>query len=137
VVSPEQLAFVLEQRVGRLATSDAAGRPHAVPVCFAYHDGCFWVAMDEKPKSTTRLKRLRNIEANPEVALLFDRYDDDWSWLAYVLVRGTAEVLPEGRAEPGALAALRERYAQYVGMGLDARPMIRIRPTTVSSWGNL
>jgi PPOX class probable F420-dependent enzyme len=108
-----------------------------VPVCFAYHDEFFWIAVDEKPKSTTQLKRLRNIEVNPEVALLFDRYDDDWSRLAYVMVRGTAEVLAEGRLEPSAIASLRGRYPQYEAMDLESRPLIRVQPRAVTSWGDV
>ena len=137
MLSDDQLRFALAQRVAHLATADSAGKPHVIPVCFAYHDGSFWVAIDEKPKRTSRLRRVRNIEANPNVSLLFDRYDDDWSRLAYVLVRGRAEVLPEGREKPTALAALRARYPQYEGMALEGRPLIRIKPVRVIAWGAL
>ncbi len=130
-----QSRFVEEQRVARLATADASGSPHVVPVCFAYHEGDFWIAIDEKPKRTARLKRLRNMEENPRVSLLFDRYDDDWSRLAYLLVHGAAEVVPEGRAKPGVLAALRRRYGQYEGMDLESRPLVRLTVERVTAWG--
>jgi PPOX class probable F420-dependent enzyme len=135
VLSDDQLSFTLAQRVAHLATAAADGNPHVVPVCFAYYDGNFWLAIDEKPKRTTRLTRLRNIEANPKASLLFDRYDDDWSRLAYVLVHGHAEVLPEGRERSAALAALRRRYQQYQNMDLEGRPLIRITPERVTAWG--
>jgi len=137
VFSDQELAFVEARRLAHLATADAKGRPHVVPVCFAYFDGAFWIAVDEKPKTTTRLKRLRNIEANPQVALVFDRYDEDWSRLGYVLVRGAAEVVESGRERERAVGALRERYEQYRTMALEGRPLIRIAPERVVSWGDL
>ncbi len=137
MLSASQLAFMHGQRVGHLATTDADGRPHVVPVCFVYADGCFWIAIDEKPKRTQRLKRLRNIEANPKVSLVIDRYDEDWSRLAYVLVGGTASVIARGPEHDQAVEALREKYAQYGAMRLEERPVIRIRPERVVSWGEL
>jgi PPOX class probable F420-dependent enzyme len=137
VFSEEELAFVETQRVAHLATVDAAGLPHVVPVCFAYVDGAFWIAVDEKPKTTTRLKRLRNIEANPQVALVFDRYDEDWSRLGYVMVRGTAEVLVAGEAHSIVLQELCSKYGQYGSMELEGRPLIRVAPERVVSWGDL
>jgi PPOX class probable F420-dependent enzyme len=121
--------------VARLATADSTGRPHVIPVCFAYVDGEFWIAVDEKPKTTTRLKRLRNIEENARVALVFDRYEEDWSRLAYVLVQGRAEVLVAGQEHAGVLAALRGRYPQYEAMGLEGRPLINVSPERVVGWG--
>lgn len=137
MLSLEQLAFVNNCRVGRLATTSASGEPHVVPVCFAFVDACFWVAIDEKPKRGTHLKRLRNIKENPKVALLFDRWDEDWRRLAYVLVHGTADVLGRGDGMPGVLAALRERYPQYREMRLEERPLIRITPERVVAWGDI
>lgn len=135
MLTPEQLAFVLAQRVAHLATADAIGEPQVVPVCFAFTDGCFWIAIDEKPKRSTDLKRLRNIRENPKVSLLFDRYDDDWAGLAYVLVHGSAEVMAEGGAHPEVLVELRQRYVQYAGMGLEERPLVRVQVERVAAWG--
>ena len=94
--SDDQVRFTESQRVAHLATADANGRPHVVPVCFAYLNRRIYIAIDEKPKRSLRLKRLRNIEENPRVALVLDRYDEDWSRLAWVLVQGTAAVLDRG-----------------------------------------
>jgi PPOX class probable F420-dependent enzyme len=135
--SPEILAFVDSCRVAHLATADALGRPHVVPVCFAYTDGAIWIAIDEKPKTTARLKRVRNIEENPQASLIFDRYDEDWTRLGYVLVRGSATVLTARPDCEAALAALRERYEQYRSMALEGRSLIRVTPERVTSWGDL
>src|SRR6266571_5041716 len=135
MLSDELLAFIEDRRVAHLATADAEGRPHVVPVCFAYVDGRFYIAIDEKPKRTARLKRLTNIEENPQVALVFDRYDEDWSRLGWVMVRGTAGVIEAGPEHQRALAVLRSRYPQYQAMALAGRPVIRIQPSRVTSWG--
>ena len=84
-----------EARVARLATVDRHGRPHIVPICFAMSDDgdTLYTAVDEKPKRTRRLKRLDNIEANPQVEVLIDRYEEDWSKLWWVRLRGTAQPL--------------------------------------------
>ena len=108
-----------------------------MPVCFAYFDGCFYIAIDEKPKSTTRLKRVRNIEENPRGSIVFDRYAEDWSRLAWVMVQGTASVIDSGADYKTALAALREKYEQYQSMALEGRPVIRVTVERVLSWGDL
>lgn len=139
-LTPEQTAFLVRQRVARLATADANGEPHAVPVCFAYAPGAVYVALDEKPKDVpaTRLKRVRNIVENPRVALVADRYAEDWSLLAYVLVRGSAELLEPGAEEHGAaVRLLRGKYHQYERMRIEDNPVIAIRPERAVSWGAL
>jgi len=82
-------------RVARLATLDAGSRPHIVPVCFAYDGKLFYTAVDQKPKRVTRerLARLRNIRAVPRVALLIDEYEEDWTQLWYILIRGKAKLI--------------------------------------------
>ncbi len=83
--------FLDAARVARLATADASGAPHVVPVCFAVDNATLYVTVDEKPKRADRpLKRLRNIAENPRVAVLVDRYDEDWRRLGWVMLRGTA-----------------------------------------------
>jgi len=137
MLASRELQFIQSQRVAHLATASADGRPHVVPVCFAYLDGHIYIAIDEKPKRSLRLKRLRNIEANPQVAIVLDRYDEDWSRLAWVLVQGTAVVLDSGPEHARALAALREKYPQYLEMALEGRPVISVTAERVSSWGEL
>jgi PPOX class probable F420-dependent enzyme len=99
--------------VGRLATIDERGRPHLVPFCFALEGDVLYSAVDEKPKRTQRLKRLENIRLHPDVAVLVDHYEDDWSRLWWVRLRGSARVIEEGPERERALALLREKYAQY------------------------
>ncbi len=102
-------------RVARLATADAAGRPHLVPVVFAVAGDVVYSAVDAKPKRTTALKRLANVRANPRVALLADHYDDgDWDALWWVRADGVARVLTAAiRRRRARIALLGERYAQY------------------------
>ena len=133
-------AFLERERVGRLATTDASGAPHIVPVCYALSDGArIHIAIDEKPKrgDPRRLKRLRNIASDPRVMLLVDRYDDDWSRLGWVSLRGRAEVLFGGPEHATALAALRARYAPYRAMRLETLPAIAIRVESAAAWGRL
>ncbi len=133
----------LEQaRVARLATLDAAGAPHLVPVCFVYDGKAFYTAVDRKPKTVPaqRLARLRNIRALPRVALLIDHYAEDWTRLWYVLVRGKARVLGRSARQERAraLAKLTAKYRPYArGMLTADAPVIRIRPERITCWGSL
>jgi PPOX class probable F420-dependent enzyme len=132
-----EIDFVQQQRVARLATADAEGRPHAVPICYAFDGARFYTPLDEKPKrvSAMQLKRVRNIQARPEVSLLIDRYDDDWSQLAWLRIAGRAELLlPEVTDHIQAVALLRERYPQYRTMALEQSQIIALNPTSVVSW---
>lgn len=99
-------------RVARLATADAAGRPHLVPICFALVDEQLVSAVDQKPKSTTALRRLHNIADNRAVTVLCDHYADDWTQLWWVRIDGVATVTGDAQ-HPAALAALLAKYAQY------------------------
>jgi coenzyme F420-0:L-glutamate ligase / coenzyme F420-1:gamma-L-glutamate ligase len=134
----EEVSFIEAQRAGRLATGDAEGRPHVVPVCYAFDGERFFIPLDEKPKRVgdMALKRVRNIQVRGEAALLIDRYEDDWSRLGYVLARGRAELL--GAERPDAIPAralLRERYPQYLTMALETRPLIALTPQSITAWG--
>jgi PPOX class probable F420-dependent enzyme len=104
---------VARAAVGRLATIDERGRPHLVPFCFALEGDVLYSAVDEKPKLTQRLKRLENIRLHPEVAVLVDHYEEDWSRLWWVRLRGTAQVIEDGPERERALALLAEKYVQY------------------------
>ena len=98
-----------DARVARLATVDLRGLPHVVPICFVIDGDVLYSAVDEKPKRTRQLQRLRNIEANPRVEVLIDHYDEDWSRLWWVRLRGTARVTED----PGAISLLAAKYPQY------------------------
>jgi PPOX class probable F420-dependent enzyme len=129
-------------RVARLATLDAKGRPHVVPVCFAYDGKLFYTAVDQKPKRVPRerLARLQNIRAVPRVALLIDHYDDDWTQLWYILIRGKAKLIPKSAQKECARAIrkLRAKYPQYTrGLLPDDAPIIRITPERTTSWGKI
>ena len=127
------------QRVSRLATADADGNPHVIPVCYAFDGTRFFIPLDEKPKrvASSQLRRVRNIEARPEVALVIDQYNDDWSHLGYILIHGHAELIPpeDTSIHPQALTLLRERYVQYRTMALEKYPLIDITPTQIIAWG--
>jgi PPOX class probable F420-dependent enzyme len=129
-------------RVGRLATVDAQGVPHIVPVCFVYQNWVFYTAIDLKPKrvEASRLARLKHMQASPQVALLVDKYDDDWSQLWYVLARGKAKLVPDSakRERAAAIRRLRAKYPQYAaGMLADNAILIRITPERIICWGNI
>src|SRR5215207_11666456 len=96
-----QLVFMDAQRAGRLATAGSDGAPHVIPVCYACDGASLYIALDAKPKRVApeRLRRIRNILENPRVALVIDRYSDDWSELAYLLIQGTAMLIRPGEAE--------------------------------------
>jgi coenzyme F420-0:L-glutamate ligase/coenzyme F420-1:gamma-L-glutamate ligase len=140
VLNDEQTAFLVRRRVARLATADATGKPHAVPVCFTIAPTSIFIALDEKPKEVpvTDLKRVKNILENPEVALISDRYAEDWSLLAFVMVRGRAELLePDTEEHAAAVRLLRGKYHQYEAMRIEDNPVIAIRPEKAVSWGSL
>ena len=136
-LSPDAEAFVRAARVGRLASVDGRGRPHVVPVCFVYAEGVVYSVLDEKPKRVAdhELRRVRNIRANPSVQLLVDHYEEDWRRLAYVQLRGSADLLETGPEHAAALRLLRAKYPQYVAMALEGRPVIRIAVERATSWG--
>ncbi|MGZ0152835.1 TIGR03668 family PPOX class F420-dependent oxidoreductase [Kribbella sp. WER1] len=123
-------ARVAAGRVGRLATVDAELRPHLVPVTYAVHGDSLFVAVDQKPKSTTALKRLRNIAVHAEVALLVDEYDEDWTHLWWVRVDGSARVVGE---DPAAVELLAAKYPQYEA-DPPRGPVIVIRADRWSGW---
>ena len=100
-------------RVARMASVDADGHPHLVPIVFAVDGDDILSIVDAKPKRTTELKRLSNIAANPRVALLVDEYDEDWQRLWWVRADGQARVDEEGPVRDRALELLRAKYEQY------------------------
>ena len=124
---------ISEVLVARLATVDAGGRPHVVPISFAVDGDTLFFAVDAKPKRTTDLKRLRNIAANPAVSVLFDHYEDDWSRLWWVRVDGTAWVMDDRAKSERALDMLVSRYPQY-RRARPGGPVVAISITRLSGW---
>ena len=170
-LSDEQVKRLAAAPAGHLSTASKSGVPHVIPVCFALahrEDGpVIYIVLDQKPKraALTRLRRVRNILANPRVALVVDHYDDDWTQLWYILITGTAQLLegerstayPEpvegspaaGAAHPEpvegspasdeithAIRLLRDKYPQYRDMDIDGNPVIKITPGRVVSWSS-
>jgi PPOX class probable F420-dependent enzyme len=139
MLSEREHRFLAGRRVGHLATADRRGAPHVVPVCFAISGTSLYVAIDAKPKRqpVTGLKRLRNIAENPVVAVVVDRYDEDWARLGWVMLRGRAEILAGGAEHGDAQALLRRRYPQLEAMRIEDYPVIAVRIERVTSWGDL
>ena len=136
LLSATQIVFLEAQRVGHLGTVDPTGQPHVVPICFAWLDGALFTPIDEKPKSADplSLRRVRNLQANTAVCLTVDHYEEDWRHLAWLQVRGRAELVVDPAVHRAAIAALRARYTHYRAMDLESRPMIRIIPERVVEW---
>jgi PPOX class probable F420-dependent enzyme len=127
--SPLALSSPEDAPVARLATVDADGRPHVVPICFVLDGDTLYTAVDEKPKRTRRLKRLANIEADPRVEVLIDHYEDDWSRLWWVRLRGTARVGEDRRA----VELLCAKYPQYAERP-PAGPVLAVTIDERSEW---
>ena len=118
-----------DARVARLATVDPAGRPHVVPICFVIEGDTLYTAVDDKPKRTRRLQRLRNIEANPRVEIVIDHYDENWTTLWWVRLRGTARIVDD----PRAVELLAAKYPQYTE-SLPTGPVIAVAIGERSEW---
>jgi PPOX class probable F420-dependent enzyme len=119
-----------ESRVARLATVDPDGRPHLAPIVYALAGDTLYSAVDEKPKRSRRLRRIENARARPDVAVLVDHYDDDWTQLWWVRLRGRARVLDGGEEAERALALLREKYPPY----RDKPPGLPVLAIEVGEW---
>ena len=137
-LSPSALRFIRTARIAHLATAGLNSQPHVIPICFVFDGKHFYSPIDEKPKRTgaAKLKRVINLQANPQTALVIDRYSEDWTHLAYILIRGTAKILHRGAAHAEAVRRLRRKYPQYQQMTIHTRPMIQIRPVRWIFWGN-
>jgi PPOX class probable F420-dependent enzyme len=139
MLTDDHRRFLDGQRVARLATADAQGRPHVIPICFVAKGDTVYFTIDEKPKkaSGALLKRMANIRENPRAAIVVDHYEDDWSRLGWVMVQGRAEVLDAGDEHDQAQADLRDRYPQLEGMRIDELPVVAIRIEHAAGWGDL
>ena len=132
---PSWAAGLLEEaRVARLGLLDEDRRPRVLPVTFVVHAGSLWSAVDRKPKRDHGREpaRVRYLRDNPDAALTVDRYDDDWSGLAWIQVLGEVAVLPVDR-EAAAVAALTAKYPQYAGEPPPG-PVLRLQPRRVLCW---
>ena len=142
LLSPGQGQKLAEAPIGHLSTASRDGVPHVVPVCFALdqrvEDSPIYVVLDGKPKraALTRLRRVRNILENPQVSLVVDHYEADWTKLWYILLAGTAELLEgeEDNQRRGAIDLLRRKYPQYREMDIDENPVIKITPGRTVAW---
>lgn len=124
--------------IARLATAAPDGTPHLVPVVFAVDDSrrdrdVVYTAVDAKPKTTLRLRRLANIERNPQVSLLVDHYDDDWAQLWWVRADGVAAIHAGGEPMATGFRLLRAKYPQYQSVSLDG-PVIAVTVRRWSGW---
>jgi PPOX class probable F420-dependent enzyme len=139
MLSARERRFIDTRRVAHLATADGDATPHVVPVCFGLVGDVLYITIDRKPKreQARPLKRLSNIAQNPQAAIVFDRYDEDWRRLAWVMLRGRAEILKAGSEHERAQALLRSRYRQLMAMQIEDLPVIAVRIERVTSWGDL
>ena len=126
--------LIASARVARLGLLDERDLPRVLPVTFAAWEGAIWSAIDTKPKSAREPARLRRLRRRPRAALLFDRYDDDWSRLAWVELRGPVALLEVGDA-PGAVVALAAKYAQYRSEPPPG-PLLRLAPERFACWSS-
>jgi PPOX class probable F420-dependent enzyme len=122
-----------EARVGRLATADAGGVPHVVPFVFALDGDTIYWAVDEKPKRSRRIKRVANIEANPNVEVVVDRYTERWDRLWWVRAAGPARIVQEQAEEERALVLLEAKYRQYRRQPPQG-PVVAIEVARLSWW---
>lgn len=125
---PRASRLLRSARVAHLATADAKGRPHVVPICFAIDSADLFTPLDAKPKKSAplNLKRVRNIAANPHVAVVVDHYEENWRRLGYVLLQGKAKLLFRGARHRRAVRSLKAKYSQYRAMHIHESPVIVI-----------
>jgi len=128
--------LLVAARVAYLATADQYARPHVVPIAFVYEHPHLYTPIDRKPKRSDdwrALRRVRNIETNGRVSVIVDRWDEDWSRLAWVMLEGTAELLEGGAERERAIARLAAKYPQYRDVAIDG-PVIRVNVERRVEW---
>ena len=141
-------AIIDKARVARLATVDSECMPHLVPVVFAFDGEHYYIPIDKKtkqdPSKPERLKRVKNIQANPNVALLIDEYNENWSKLYFVMIQGRASLISNAKGEQqnelSLLLAkshklLSEKYHHYQNIGIGEY-VIMIYPLKIITWKN-
>jgi PPOX class probable F420-dependent enzyme len=126
-------------RVAHLATADQYARPLVVPIVFVWEEPLLYTPLDRKPKRDDdwhALRRVRNIETNGRVAVVVDRYSEDWSQLAWVLLEGVATILESGEERDSAAMLLLAKYAQYEKLPLEGRPIVRMQIERSVEWSS-
>ena len=129
--------LLAEARRATLATISPAGLPRLVPICFVVVDDVIWSPLDDKPKAVSdvrSLARVRDVLARPDVALLVDRWSEDWAALAWLRLACRAALVEPGDVPEGVIEALRAKHAQYRDHDLEHRPALRLEVVTTSSW---
>jgi PPOX class probable F420-dependent enzyme len=128
--------FITRHRVAHLATVSSQGGPHVVPIVYACDGRHLFTPIDQKPKRVAayQLGRVRNIQANPRVAVIIDDYHEDWHRLAWVQIRGRALILSRGEIYALGIELLARKYPQYEDMPLAGQPLIAISLDRVASW---
>ena len=121
-------------RVGHLATASRDGRPHVIPMCFAWVPPVLYSAIDAKPKRTTHLRRVRNIIETGRAAFVVDRWSEDWRQLAYILIEGPAEILDDGQERDDALILLTAKYPQYDDLPLVNNLVVKVTAERTVEW---
>jgi len=130
---PENFASLLRARRGYLATLGTEGFPHVLPVCFTWAGDTVWTAIDGKRKTGSRLQRLDDVQANSKVSFMVDRWDEDWSRLAWLQARGKALKISKGPEAERAIEALKSKYSQYADTAVEG-PVLRIEVERWLSW---
>jgi PPOX class probable F420-dependent enzyme len=120
------------ERVGRLAFLDDWDRPRVLPITFAMLGDAVWSAIDQKPKRSAEPARVSYLRRRPDAALVVDSYDEDWSRLRWVQIRGTVKVV-QASAAPEAMAALAAKYEQYERHPPPG-PLLRLGVDRVACW---
>jgi PPOX class probable F420-dependent enzyme len=139
-IPPAVEDFIKRARVARLATIDSEFKSYLVPVVFVFDGNHFFIPVDEKRKTAKpeKLKRIRNIQDNPNVALLIDEYSEDWTKLAFVMIQGKASIASTGEGNTQVREAYKKlmtKYVQYQKVGIGEMCII-ITPNKVASWRN-
>jgi PPOX class probable F420-dependent enzyme len=135
--------IICAARVARLATVDSEDcKPYLVPVVFIYDGNNFYIPIDEKAKRSKpeNLKRVKNIQTNPNVALLIDEYNEDWKKIWFIMIQGNASLINDIKSKQNRLIQrvhrlLYEKYPQYLTTGIG-KFCIMIRPKRVINWKN-
>ncbi|MCL4560352.1 MAG: TIGR03668 family PPOX class F420-dependent oxidoreductase [Chloroflexi bacterium] len=128
--------FLTQHSVAHLATVDKLHHPHALPIVYAFDGTRLYTPLDAKPKRVepSQLQRVRDIQANPQVAIVVDEYDIEWKRLAWVQVRGKAEMVGEGEFYEAGIRLLTDKYSQYRVMPLTGKPLIVVLVEKILSW---